>query len=55
MKIICIKAFGFKVPGDEVDVPDGSVFDEDHFKLAPKPPEVNKTAKPVKAPAKGSE
>lgn len=31
MKLECVRAFGNFVPGDEVEVPDGAIFDTTHF------------------------
>jgi hypothetical protein len=38
MQVICVKAFGRLVPGDEAEVPDGSAVDPEHFVPAPAPP-----------------
>jgi hypothetical protein len=50
MKLVCKNAFGNFKPGDEVEVPDGAVFDGTYFevKQAPKPA-------PERAPVKESE
>ena len=31
MTLVCIRPFGLRKPGDEVEVPDGSVFDSTYF------------------------
>lgn len=39
MILVCYNAFGNKVPGDEVEVPDGSEYDAAYFKeKAAEPP-----------------
>jgi hypothetical protein len=45
MTLVCIKPFGHRKPGDEVTVPDGSVFDTEYFMLKP---EAAPKAKPGK-------
>jgi hypothetical protein len=35
MVLRCIHAFGRFVPGNEVEVPDGAVFDHAYFEVAP--------------------
>lgn len=35
MQVECVKAFGTSVPGDVVEVPDGSVVDPEHWKVIP--------------------
>lgn len=47
MLIRCVRAFGNFQPGDEVEVPDGAIFDRAYFTQAeaPKTPEVSKREK----------
>lgn len=35
MTLVCIKPFGRFLPGDEVLVPDGAIFDTEYFTLKP--------------------
>lgn len=35
MVLRCINAFGNFTPGDEIEVPDGAVFDHAYFEVAP--------------------
>lgn len=37
MTLVCIKAFGSLIPGDEVEVPENSKFDTGHFRAKPQP------------------
>lgn len=34
MLLRCVRPFGNKTPGDEVEVPDGAIFDHVYFELA---------------------
>lgn len=34
MKLRCVRAFGNFKPGDEIEVPEGAVFDTCHFDYA---------------------
>jgi hypothetical protein len=40
MQVTCIRAFGLRVPGDVVEVPDGAAVDPEHWEITPdeKPP-----------------
>lgn len=31
MTLVCIRPFGLRKPGDEIEVPDGAVFDSTYF------------------------
>lgn len=35
MLLVCVNAFGNFVPGDEVEVPDGALFDTAYFRVKP--------------------
>lgn len=39
MLLRCHTAFGYHAPGDEVEVPDGAVFDAYYYELAEPEPE----------------
>ena len=46
MNLKCVRAFGNFVPGDEVEVPDGAIFDHYYFEEVPVPaPVTTKTPK----------
>jgi len=38
MQVRCIKAHGLDVPGDVVEVPDGSAVDPEHYAVLDVPP-----------------
>jgi hypothetical protein len=42
MILVCVHAFGNFVPGDELEVPDGAVFDSAYFEARPASPEADK-------------
>lgn len=42
VKLVCVKEFGNFKPDDELEVPEGAVFDAAHFKRAEEPKKVEK-------------
>lgn len=48
MLLRCHTAFGYHEPGDEVEVPDGAVFDPYYYELAEPEPDTEPEA-PVEA------
>ena len=45
MQLVCVRPFGNFKPGDEVEVPDGAVFDKFYFEVSePDKPEPDEPA-----------